>query len=88
MTTKIVNNGLRDVLVLMADEGKQIARIGYEEQPLGKEFWCGYSHYIGGVLQGPPHEDKQSDFCEIDDPDLDTELTDTEALNIILGNEA
>lgn len=87
MITKIVNNGLKDVTVLVAEEGKQIARIGYENQPLGNEYYMGYSHYIGGIKQTPPHLDLIEEFCEIDDPYIDEDLTDAEALNIILGNE-
>ena len=32
------------------------------------EIYLGYSYYIGGVLQDPPHEDKVEDFEEIDKP--------------------
>lgn len=32
---------------------------------MGSELWLGYSHYIGGVLQNPPHKDVIEDFEEI-----------------------
>ena len=86
------NNGITDVTVLLADEGKVLVRKGYEEDILGYEIWLGYSHYIGGVKQDPPHFDIPDDFTEIDKPDdypnpepEDIELSDSEALKIITG---
>ena len=65
---------------IIADEGKAIRRIASCEI-FGEEIWLGYSYYIGGVLQDPPHLDAKEDFDEVDiEP-----ITDTEALNIITG---
>ena len=52
---------------LIADEGKTLRRIESGEE-FGNELWLGYSHYIGGVKQDPPHLDVASDFEEIDVP--------------------
>ncbi len=94
MKIEIRNNGITDVTVLVADKGKVIRRIESEEI-IGVEFWLGKSYYINGVLQDPPHDDIPSDFEEIDatpdwanpEPDYDPELTDKQALNIILNGE-
>lgn len=53
---------------IIADEGKVFRRIGTEEI-FGEEIFLGYSHYIGGVLQNPPHLDVPEDFEEIDMPE-------------------
>jgi len=66
---------------IIADEGKVFRRIRSGED-YGKEIYLGYSHYIGGVKQVPPHLDVPEDFEEIDDPEP---ISDTEALNIITG---
>lgn len=86
------NNGYKDVDVLIADEGKVLVRKGYEEDILGYEIWLGYSHYIGGVKQDPPHLDVPDDFTEIDKPEdypdpepEDVEISDSQALKIITG---
>lgn len=52
---------------IIADDGKVFQRI-VSKEIFGKEIYLGYSYYIGGVLQDPPHEDKISDFEEIADP--------------------
>ncbi|MBO4718973.1 MAG: hypothetical protein J5658_03765 [Prevotella sp.] len=81
--------------VLTADEGKVLRRIASGEI-IGKELWLGYSYYIGGVLQNPPHLDTQADFDEIDEPEPEEEtipepeeedIPDDEALRIITGQE-
>ena len=66
---------------IIADEGKVFRRISTGEV-FGHEIYLGYSHYIGGVKQDPPHLDTPEDFEEIDD---ENELTPEEALNIITG---
>lgn len=68
---------------IIADEGKVFRRIASQEI-YGNQIYLGYSYYIGGVLQDPPHLDTPEDFEEIAS---DEEITDTEALKIILGNE-
>lgn len=66
---------------IIADEGKIFRRISTGEV-FGREIYLGYSHYIGGVLQDPPHLDVPGDFEEIDD---DKESILEEILNIITG---
>ena len=68
---------------IIADEGKVFRRIVSGED-YGPEIYLGYSHYIGGDLQDPPHLDVPEDFEEVDSPE---EISDSEALQIILGNE-
>lgn len=53
---------------IIADEGKVFRRKGTDEI-FGKEIYLGYSHYIAGVLQDPPHYDVPEDFEEIDKPE-------------------
>ena len=68
---------------IIADEGKTFRRISSGED-FGKEIYLGYSYYIGGVLQDPPHLDTAADFEEVDDT---TELTAEEALNIVTAQD-
>lgn len=87
MTTEIRNNGLFDVTVLIASEGKVFRRIGTNEV-FSNEFPLGYSYYIEGVKQDPPHLDVPEDFEEIYPPeDDDSDITDEEALRIITEGE-
>ena len=53
---------------IIADEGKVFRRI-VSGEIFGKEIYLGYSYYIGGVLQTPPHQDVPDDFEEIDEPE-------------------
>lgn len=53
---------------IIADEGKVFRRI-ISGEIFGKEIYLGYSWYIGGVLQNPPHKDVPEDFEEIDVPE-------------------
>ena len=55
---------------IIADEGKHFRRIVSGEK-YGKEIYLGYSYYIGGVLQNPPHLDVPEDFEEIDSNNTD-----------------
>ncbi len=50
---------------ISADEGKELRRISSGEV-FGSELDLGYSYYIGGVLQVPPHLDVPEDFDEVD----------------------
>lgn len=50
---------------LTADEGKTLIRKESGED-YGNVIYLGYSHYIGGVLQVPPHKDVPEDFGEVD----------------------
>lgn len=54
---------------IIADEGKVFRRIGTDVL-FGADIYLGYSHYINGVRQVPPHIDIPEDFEEIDDPDM------------------
>ena len=87
------NNGITEVTVLVAEEGKVIRGV-VSGEIMGKELWLGYSYYIGGVRQNPPHLDVQSDFDEIDEPEpeeevepepIEEDIPDDEALRIITG---
>ena len=53
---------------MTADEGKVFRRIVPQEL-FGSEIYLGYSYYIGGVLQDPPHLDVPEDFEEIPEPE-------------------
>lgn len=53
---------------IIADEGKTFIRIVSGED-FGSEIYLGYSHYIGGVKQDPPHKDIPEDFKEVDMPE-------------------
>ena len=50
---------------IIADEGKVFRRKSSGEM-FGEEIYLGYSHYIGGVLQVPPHLDVPEDFEEVE----------------------
>lgn len=67
--------------IIKADEGKVFRRIA-DGMIYGNEIALGYTYYIGGVLQDPPHLDTPEDFEEVDD---DTPITAEEALAIITG---
>ena len=94
MTIEIRNNGITDVTVLVADEGKVLRRI-ISDEIVGCEIWLGKSYYRGGVLQNPPHDDVPADFDEIDKPEdwpepepyVEPEISDSEALHIITEGE-
>lgn len=47
----------------IADEGMMFVRIVSQEK-YGEEIFLGYTYYIGGVIQIPPHEDLITDFEE------------------------
>lgn len=66
------NNGIEDCTVIIADDGKTFRRI-VSEEIVGEEIWLGYSYYIGGVLQDPPHLDVPEDFEEVDAPQEEEE---------------
>lgn len=51
--------------VIFAEPGKVFRRIGTNDI-FGDTISLGYSHYIDGVLQDPPHLDVPEDFEEID----------------------
>ena len=54
--------------VLYADEGKWLRRIA-DQSIYGDKIYLGYTYYIGGVLQTPPHLDTPADFEEIPIPE-------------------
>ena len=53
---------------MIADEGKVFRRKNTNDI-YGEEIYLGYSYYIEGVLQDPPHKDTVDDFEEIDKPE-------------------
>lgn len=72
---KIENN------ILIAEGGKVLRRKATGEV-FGEQIALGYSHYIGGVRQTPPHKDTADDFEEVwPDEEIDAH----EALGIIMG---
>lgn len=52
---------------IIADEGKIFRRRGTNDI-YGRVIHLGYTYYIDGVLQDPPHLDVPEDFEEINDP--------------------
>ena len=52
---------------MIADEGKTFRRIASGEI-FGSEIYLGYSNYIDGVIQDPPHKDEPKDFEEVEAP--------------------
>ena len=54
--------------ILYADEGKWLRRI-VDQSVYGDKIYLGYTYYINGVLQTPPHLDTPADFEEIDIPE-------------------
>lgn len=68
---------------IIAEDGKVFRRIVSGEL-YGNEIYLGYSYYIGGVFQDPPHLDVAEDFEEIDSSE---EISDEEALKIIIEGE-
>ena len=78
---------------IASDKGKVLRRIA-DGHVYGHEIYLGYSHYIGGVLQDPPHLDVAEDFEEVDESEVyteeeeivdESELSAREALEIITG---
>lgn len=60
---------------IIADDGK-VFRRKVSGEIFGSEIYLGFSHYIGGVKQTPPHKDVPGDFDEIpapDEPEVETE---------------
>jgi len=53
---------------LYADEGKVLRRIA-DQSIYGTEIALGYTYYINGVLQSPPHLDTPADFEEVPIPE-------------------
>lgn len=66
---------------IIAEEGKVFRRIE-DGMIYGSEITLGLTYYINGKRKRPAHQDVPEDFEEIDDQ---SELTDTEALEIIVG---
>lgn len=87
MYTRIENNGEKDITILVAEEGKVLRRKGTNDL-FGSELSLGYSYYIEGVYQNPPHLDVVEDFEEIDIWDDDSDIDTNEALEILLGHDA
>lgn len=69
---------------IIADDGKVFRRIVSGEL-YGNVIALGYTYYISGVLQNPPHLDVPEDFEEVAAPE--EEITAEEALQIITSHE-
>lgn len=65
----------QDGNTLTADKGKWLRRIA-DHFIYGESIELGYTYYIGGVLQDPPHKDVAEDFEEIES--MEGEGDDTE----------
>jgi len=74
MTIRYEQRDDRTITTIIAEEGKVFRRIGTEDV-FGEEMTLGYSYYINGVLQNPPHLDVPEDFEEIDAPVEEEEET-------------
>lgn len=68
---------------IIAEEGKVFRRIA-DGHIFGKDIYLGYVYYINDVLLDEPHLSIPEDFEEVDDEE---ELTDEEALELIIGVE-
>ena len=72
---------------IIAEKDKVFRRI-ISGEIYGNEIYLGYSYYIDGVLQDPPHLDVPDDFEEIDTPiEPEDEISDSEALKLITEGE-
>ena len=87
MKIETVNIDNKEITVLTADEGKLIRRIGDPSVSWSK-LYLGYSYYINGQLQDPPHLDTVEDFEEIDYCEDETEIDNDQILEILLGHDA
>ena len=67
MKIEIRNNGIRDITVLLAEEGKVFKRKNSNDI-YGNELYLGASYYMNGVRLDTPHIDSPDDFEEIDEP--------------------
>lgn len=50
---------------IIAEEGKIFKRIA-DGMEYGSDIYLGYTYYIGGELQEPPHYDVPEDFEEVE----------------------
>lgn len=81
MTIETQFNGIRDVTVITADEGKVFRRKDSKEI-WGNQIALGYVYYMNGKKLKEPHLDTPEDFEEIfEDPEISPE----EALQILMG---
>ena len=87
MYTRTENNGNKIITILVADEGKLLRRVNTNDI-YGTEVALGYSYYINGQLQDPPHLDTIEDFEEIDYCEDETEIDNDQILEILLGHDA
>lgn len=65
MKKEIRNNGIKDILVLVADENKHFILKGTDED-WGNEVWTGYIYYKNGELLPEPHIITEEDFDEVE----------------------
>lgn len=55
--------------LIRAEEGKVLRRKS-DGACYGTEMLLGYTHYIGGVRQEPPHFEVPEDYEEVDEPTI------------------
>lgn len=72
MEIRTINNGIKDLTVLTASEGKVLKRVGTDEI-YGNEVVLGYSYYKNGEKLTEPHLDSVEDFEEVDAPQEEVE---------------
>ena len=72
MITRTENNGLRDVTVIKAEEGKALRRIS-DGQVFGDEVWLGKTWYLNGQLLSEPIDELPEHYEEIDAPEEEPE---------------
>ena len=72
MEIRTINNGIKDLTVITASEGKVLKRVGTDEI-YGNEVVLGYSYYKNGERLAEPHLDSVEDFEEVDAPQEEVE---------------
>lgn len=72
MEIRTINNGIKDLTVVKASDGKVLRRVGTDDI-FGSEVVLGYSYYTNGEKLAEPHADQVEDFEEVDAPQEEVE---------------